>query len=66
MPKQKTHKGLAKRVKIGAKGAIKFGRVGKGHLNAHKAAKRKRKLNRTGVLHHTEEAKVVRLMLGQR
>ncbi len=62
MPKQKTHKGLMKRIRISPNGKVKFGRVGKGHLNAHKSRKRKRKLARTGVLHKTECAKITRLM----
>jgi len=62
MPKQKTHKGLTKRIRVGARGKIKFRRVGKGHLNAHKSAKRKRKLRRTGVLSACEAPKVKRLL----
>ena len=61
MPKQKTHKGIAKRVKVTRNGKVKFGRVGKGHLLSHKASKRKRKLNRTGILHESEVPKVIRL-----
>jgi large subunit ribosomal protein L35 len=62
MPKQKTHKGLTKRIKVGARGKIKFGRVGKGHLLSHKSSNRKRRLNRIGVLHESEAAKVKRLL----
>jgi large subunit ribosomal protein L35 len=62
MPKQKTHKGLTKRVRVSPKGKVKFGRVGKGHLLSHKSSARKRKLRRGGVLHSSEEAKVTRLM----
>jgi len=35
MPKLKTHKGLAKRCKITAKGKVKFARAGKNHINSH-------------------------------
>ena len=62
MPKQKTHKGLTKRIKVGANGKVKFGRVGKGHLLSHKSGNRKRKLNRTGVLSDRESAKITRLL----
>ena len=62
MPKQKTHKGLTKRIRISANGKIKFGRVGKGHLNSHKSRNRKRKLARTGVMSTRESAKIRRLM----
>ncbi len=62
MPKQKTHKGLTKRIRISPKGKIKYGRAGKGHLLAHKSRKRKRKLVRVGVLSPRESAKIRRLM----
>ncbi len=45
MPKQKTHKGLAKRVKVTARGKIKRRRAGTGHLMGSKNAKRRRRLS---------------------
>jgi large subunit ribosomal protein L35 len=60
--KQKTHKGLTKRIRISPNGKVKFGKVGKGHLLSHKSANRKRKLNRIGVLAKEETAKIRRLM----
>ena len=62
MPKQKTHKGLSKRIRISPNGKVKFGKVGKGHLLSHKSSNRKRKLNRIGVMHPAETAKIRRLM----
>ena len=47
MPKQKTHKGLAKRVKITGRGKIKRKRAGKGHLMSGKSGKRCRALRQT-------------------
>ena len=44
MPKQKTHKGLSKRVKITATGKVKHRRAGTGHLLSGKSAKRRRRL----------------------
>ena len=44
MPKQKTHKGLAKRVKITANGKIKRRRSGGSHLMSSKNAKRRRRI----------------------
>ena len=44
MPKQKTHKGLAKRIKVTAGGKIKARKCGKGHLLSGKSANRRRKL----------------------
>ena len=40
MPKQKTHKGLAKRVKVTGGGKVKRGRAGGGHLMSSKTGKR--------------------------
>ncbi|UCC96771.1 MAG: 50S ribosomal protein L35 [Phycisphaerales bacterium] len=45
MPKQKTHKGLNKRVKITASGKVKHRRAGAGHLLSGKNAKRRRRLS---------------------
>jgi large subunit ribosomal protein L35 len=50
MPKQKTNKGLAKRLKITAGGKIKHRRAGGGHLMSGKNAKRRRRIGKAGVL----------------
>jgi len=50
MPKLKTHKGLAKRVKITASGKVKHKRAGMGHLMSGKSAKRRRRLNGPAML----------------
>jgi len=47
MPKQKTHKGLAKRVKISACGKIKRKRSFSGHLMSTKSGNRCRSLRQT-------------------
>ena len=46
MPKLKTHKGLKKRIKIGAKGKIKRLRAGKGHLLSGKSGRRKQHMRK--------------------
>jgi large subunit ribosomal protein L35 len=46
MPKQKTHKGLAKRVKLSSKGKVKRKHGFKGHLMSGKGGKRRRHLKR--------------------
>lgn len=46
MPKQKTHKGLASRVKVTARGKVKHKRTNAGHLMSVKEGKRKRKFRR--------------------
>jgi large subunit ribosomal protein L35 len=50
MPKQKTHKGLAKRVKVTAQGKIKHRRAGASHLMSVKNAKRRRAIRRPAVV----------------
>ena len=50
MPKQKTHKGLSKRVKITATGKVKHRRIGGSHLMSGKSAKRRRRIGSSGVL----------------
>jgi large subunit ribosomal protein L35 len=42
MPKLKTHKGIAKRIKISATGKLMRRRAYRGHLLAHKASSLKR------------------------
>ena len=63
MPKQKTHKGLKKRVKITAKGKIKNHRAGSGHLLSSKNAKRKKRLA-TATLMHSSTVRKVMVKLG--
>ncbi len=50
MPKQKTHKGLSKRVKVTAGGKIKHRRAGGGHLMSGKNAKRRRRIGSSAVI----------------
>ena len=44
MPKQKTHKGLKKRVKVTASGKVRYKHSCGGHLMGSKNAKRKRRI----------------------
>ena len=46
MPKLKTHKGLKKRIRVGAKGKIKRSRAEKGHLLSGKSGRRKEHLRK--------------------
>ncbi|MHC4264961.1 MAG: 50S ribosomal protein L35 [Planctomycetota bacterium] len=50
MQKQKTHKGLKKRVKVSAKGKIKYKHSFGGHLMSKKNAKRRRKIASTSLV----------------
>lgn len=50
MPKLKTHKGLAKRVRITGSGKVKFTKRGRRHRNSHMSGDTIRSLNRPNVL----------------
>lgn len=47
MPKQKTHKGAAKRFKLTAKGKVKRGHSMRSHILTKKSTKRKRHLRKS-------------------
>ena len=64
MPKQKTHKGLKKRVKVTATGKVKHKRTGGGHLMSGKNAKRRRRV-RSSSLMTRAMAKTARIELGK-
>jgi len=50
MPKQKTHKGLSKRVKVTAAGKVKRKRACGGHLMSGKNAKRRRRTSGSAIM----------------
>ncbi|MHC4115131.1 MAG: 50S ribosomal protein L35 [Planctomycetota bacterium] len=62
MPKQKTHKGLRKRVKVTASGRVKYRRSGNGHLMGSKNAKRRRHIAGSTTMTKTM-AKTTKIML---
>jgi large subunit ribosomal protein L35 len=64
MPKQKTHKGLSKRVKITATGKISRSRCGGGHLMSGKNAKRRRRIKSPAVI-TGKAAAAIRVQLGK-
>ncbi len=64
MPKQKTHKGLAKRVKVTASGKVKRGRAGAGHLMSHKSSKQRRNIGSNALIHKSVAA-LAREVLGK-
>ena len=65
MPKQKTHKGLAKRIKLTARGKVTHKRAGTGHLMSSKNAKRRRRLRSTATLTTAASVKAIQTKLGQ-
>jgi large subunit ribosomal protein L35 len=62
MPKLKTHRGAAKRVKITATGKVKRARAYHSHLLSSKSPKRKRNLSKTVIVHSTNEKQIKRLV----
>lgn len=64
MPKQKTHKGLSKRVKVTASGKVKYKRSFGGHLMSSKNSDRRRSIASPGVMCEAN-AKNAKIMLGK-
>ena len=64
MPKQKTHKGLAKRVKVTGTGKVKRKRCNGGHLLSGKSANSRRKIRTSSLVKGAKAAKT-RILLGQ-
>ena len=62
MPKLKTHRGVAKRVKITATGKVKRSRAFHSHLLSSKTPKRKRNLSQTVVVHQVNEKNIKKLL----
>ena len=62
MPKQKTHKGLSKRVKITATGKVRRKRSCGSHLMSGKNAKRRRRTGSSAIMTGAA-AKTVRIQL---
>ena len=54
MPKQKTHRGAAKRLSLTKSGLIKRAKAFKRHILNKKSTKRKRNLRKTGYVDTTE------------
>ena len=58
MPKQKTHKGAAKRFKLTAKGKVKRHHALKNHILTNKSQKRKRKLRKSTLVSSAFEKQI--------
>ena len=63
--RNKSHKGIAKRFRVTAKGKIKFQKTGKRHLNAHMTGNTKRKKDQPSVHEGTVAKKYVRVLEGK-
>ncbi len=64
MPKQKTRKSIAKRVKITAKGKVLRTIAGRGHLLTGKRRKRKRQLRGSAPLSAADRRRVLTQIAG--
>ena len=62
MPKIKTKKSVKKRFKWNKKGKVKRGRSYRSHILTKKSGKRKRGLRKSGIVSHTQERTIKRLM----
>ncbi|MEI7766832.1 MAG: 50S ribosomal protein L35 [Phycisphaerae bacterium] len=62
MPKQKTHKGIKKRVRVTATGKVKFHKHNKGHLQSGKTSKRRRQLRGTTSIDSVISRKMITLL----
>ena len=62
MPKIKTHKGAAKRLKVTGSGKIRRERAYKSHILTKKNAKRKRRLGNDAEVSSSDSKKVKRLL----
>lgn len=58
MPKMKTHKSGAKRYRVTATGKVMRAQAFRGHLNATKSSRRKRRLNPDVVISTANEKKI--------
>lgn len=64
MPKMKTNKGAAKRLKKTASGKLKRGKQNRRHILTKKSPKRKRQLRRDAVVSKADEKRMKRLLNG--
>jgi large subunit ribosomal protein L35 len=62
MPKVKTKRGLAKRVKMTGTGKIRRYRAGKSHILTKKSRARKRRLRRGDLIHSADLKRIRRLL----
>ena len=62
MPKMKTHRGAAKRVKVTGTGKLKRMRSNKSHILTKKTTKRKRALDTPTLIAEVDQQKVARML----
>jgi large subunit ribosomal protein L35 len=62
MPKQKTHRGAAKRFKVTGTGKIRRRKANRSHLLEHKSSRRKRRLGRGAEVTGGDKDQIERLL----
>lgn len=62
MPKQKTHRGLAKRVKRTSSGKLKRSKAYRSHLAPRKTTKQKRHLRKAGLVSSSDYKRVKQMV----
>lgn len=62
MPKMKTNRAAAKRFKLTGTGKIKRGKAYARHILTKKSRTRKRNLNKSTLVHKTEQQRVMRML----
>lgn len=62
MPKMKTHKATAKRIKQRKSGSLSRGRTPQDHFLTKKTSKRKRKMRKPGTISDADERRMKRLL----
>lgn len=63
MPKQKTHRGAAKRFDLTKTGKVKHKKMNANHILNKKTTKRIRHLRKGGMLQSNEESKTIRKLI---
>ena len=63
MPKQKTHRGAAKRFSLTKSGLVKHKKMNANHILNKKATKRIRRLRKGGIIQNKEEAATIRKLI---
>lgn len=63
MPKLKTHRGAAKRFKRTGSGKILRNKAYGSHLLSKKSSKRKRKLNKKGLVSQSDKNKIEKMLI---
>ena len=64
MPKQKSHKGIKKRMRLTRRGKIVRKHANAGHLMSGKSGQRRRRLRRSGAVHEAQVQTYTRLIEG--